>query len=260
MLEHPHPAARTGRDVVPGPQPPKPLAAGRQLPDQLDEAGVVHLGADLRAQASHRVGRDRRQGRVERRHARVQEDRAQQVHPGGEDRRQRGRGGVGEQHVQVSTVHEGGRLGPRTDQLPDAHRHPLRAACRPAGRHRPGQAVQVRRGVRVQPQRAGQRLDHLRRRVPVTPLLQPQVVVGADAGEQCRPPRAAGRAPADGRARAGRRPRPDQLAPGTQVLAQRAGRAHPPIVGAAPTAQPGPATPRKNRDPASAAAGVTVSG
>jgi hypothetical protein len=45
------------------------------------------------------------------------------------------------------------------------------------------QAQQVLRRGRVEPEHAGQRLENLRRRVAVAPLLEPQVVVGADAGQ-----------------------------------------------------------------------------
>jgi len=52
-----------------------------------------------------------------------------------------------------------------------------------AGR-RAGESVQVRGGVGVQLQHRGQRVEHLRGRMVVAALFQPQVIVAADAREQ----------------------------------------------------------------------------
>jgi hypothetical protein len=41
-------------------------------------------------------------------------------------------------------------------------------------------------GVRVELKRASDSVDHLRRRVLIPALLQPQVVIGADARERCQ--------------------------------------------------------------------------
>src|SRR5690606_13251129 len=48
----------------------------------------------------------------------------------------------------------------------------------------PGETEQVRAGVGVEPQRAGERLQHLRRRVALAALLEADVVVDADAGDR----------------------------------------------------------------------------
>jgi hypothetical protein len=91
-------------------------------------------------------------------------------------------------------------------------------------RRRLREGVQVGGGVLVQPQRAGERVDHLRGGVVVAALFEPKVIVRADAGEQrqlitAQPWNTA----------AAEAAQPDvfgaqQLASGTEVLTER--RAH----------------------------------
>ena len=108
----------------------------------------------------------------------------------------------------------------------------------------------------VESQRPGQGLDDLAGGVAVPALLQAQVVVGADAGEhrQLLAPQSGGAAhPDDPHAH---RRRVDQLAPGAQVLAERARCGH--VVHGSPRrrpTQPGPAGPRMSRAPRSAGLG-----
>jgi len=75
----------------------------------------------------------------------------------------------------------------------------------------------------VEPQRTRQRIEHLRRRVLVAALLEPQVVVRADAGQQCDLLTAQARdatSADDGQAdHLG----PDPLAPGAQERADEVG-------------------------------------
>src|SRR6185437_9511904 len=69
-------------------------------------------------------------------------------------------------------------------ELHDPGWYPFHARARSAARRWPGQAVQVRGRLGVESQRVGQRVEDLRGRMLVAPLLKSQVVVRADAREQ----------------------------------------------------------------------------
>ncbi len=98
--------------------------------------------------------------------------------------------------------------------------------------------------VAIEPEHAGQRLEHLRRRVAVAALLEPQVVVGADAGEGRDLLAAQARRPPDAHDAQPRVGGVHQLAPRTQVLAERVRPGHMLIVRGCAAAHPGPAAPR----------------
>ena len=110
----------------------------------------------------------------------------------------------------------------RSQRGPDT----LGAAARPApGGTVGGQRVQMRERLVVESQDAAQRLEHLRRRMPVAALLEPHEVVDADPGQQRQL-----LAPEAGRAAAGALGQPDlgrgdQLAPGTDEVTE--GVVHP---------------------------------
>ena len=115
----------------------------------------------------------------------VEEHRPQPVGARPDGRRQRGRQPVRGEHVEHPALDERRAASSASSSCRMPVGHDL--AARPRRRRRGpggGQAQQVLRGGRVEPEHAGQRLQHLRRRVAVAALLQPQVVVGADARER----------------------------------------------------------------------------
>src|SRR5690606_33210213 len=130
-----------------------------------------------------------------------------------------------------------------------ARRHDLPARAPPApARGGRGELQQVLRRGLVELEHARERLHDLHRRVAVAPLLEAQVVVGADAGEQRHLLATQTRDAADAR---GGQPdvlRAYELATGSQVLPQL-------VVGHVSTvrrrhpALPGPPAPRSARAP-----------
>jgi hypothetical protein len=70
--------------------------------------------------------------------------------------------------------------------LRDAGRDRYGLAGQSSAGRRVGESVQVLGGVGVELQHRGQRVQHLRGRMVVAALFQSQVVVAADAREQCQ--------------------------------------------------------------------------
>src|SRR6201989_2963055 len=98
---------------------------------------------------------------------------------------ERGGEGVGGGDVPVPAVDVGGGERPAADEAADAVADLLRpAGALAAGAGRLGELEQVGGGVLVELQRPGDGQQHLVRRVPVAALLQADVVVGADPGEE----------------------------------------------------------------------------
>lgn len=60
-------------------------------------------------------------------------------------------------------------------------------ASRPESRSRrqAGEPEQMRPRIRVEPERVGDPVEHLRGRIPLPPLLEPRVVVGAHHRQYC---------------------------------------------------------------------------
>ena len=90
------------------------------------------------------------------------------------------------QHVHPAAEDQGRRVRPRVASAAGARagRAPGGAALRRRRGAGPGELVQVRDGVVVELQRPGERVEHLLRRMALAALLEPDVVVGADAGER----------------------------------------------------------------------------
>lgn len=93
-------------------------------------------------------------------------------------------GGVGHQHVEAPAGHDR-RHRELIDQLLCAVGHHLDSRIILSGRGWAGDLVQILGRLDVQSQRPRQRVEYLSRRVLVTALLEPQVVLSADPGEQC---------------------------------------------------------------------------
>ena len=103
--------------------------------------------------------------------------------PGLEARGERDREPVGGEHVERAPFHERGNLDARQELVqPRWHAFWLPPPLRP--RARGGQAEQVLLFELVEAQDPRERFEYLHRGVLVAAALQPQVVVGADAGEQ----------------------------------------------------------------------------
>lgn len=97
---------------------------------------------------------------------------------------QRGEQRVAGEHVPEPADHADRLVRPLAQQLEQARAYPLRFRGRLAAPWpRRGQLAHVRERVLVQPEDTGQRGEDLLRRVPVPPLLQPDVVVGAHPGQ-----------------------------------------------------------------------------
>ncbi|CCB72564.1 protein of unknown function (plasmid) [Streptantibioticus cattleyicolor NRRL 8057 = DSM 46488] len=237
--------ALAGVHVVAGPQAAEQGAGEGEFADQLDEPGVVRVGADRLAEPGDHVRRGALPVGVEGPLGGVEEGVPQAVVADDETRGQRGCQGVGGEDVEVAALDEGGeRQG--GDELGDARRDGLLAgpAPLPPG---PGGAEpqQVRRRVLVEPQDAGDGFQDLHRRVAVAALFQTQVVVGADAGEHRDLLPAQPRHPAHARDGDTGLLRGDERAAGAYVIAQLVRFVgHPPTVVSAPARLPGPLTPR----------------
>ena len=173
------------------PQFPESLTGGGQFVDQRPQARIVGISCPpLHAARSPR----RRSLRPNPRRARGRQaptaasagSSAQ-----GKTRRQRASERIGRQHIQASAGHDR-RHRKLIDQLAACRR---RRASTPAisalAARRTGELVQILGGLDVELQRPRQRVEHLGRRVLVAALLEPQVVVGADAGQQSPVPRGA---------------------------------------------------------------------
>ena len=240
-------AAALRAHVVPRPELAEALAAHRELADELVQPRVVDVGTDLRAQACDGAGgRGLPVAAVQVVDPLVEEAGSHQVRAGRVVRHQRRGQRVRGQDVHVAADDVRGRGVPAGDELADADGHLLGPRRRPPpGALRPGQGVEVGRGVLVQLQRPRQRLQDLLGRVLVAALLEPHVVVGAHAGEQGDLLASQPGHPAPA-ARAGEQDvlGPHELAPRPQVLADRVLAGHDHSLERRRPADPGPATPR----------------
>ena len=217
-------------DVVAGPRPPELLAAERELPHELHDPRVVDVGADPSSEAGDQPGHQPLPVRVQGTLGGVEEDRAHPVLAHPDVGRQRGGQGVRGEHVEVATLHERGQPD-HLEQLGDRHRDDLTPGVASARRRARGtQADQVVGGGRLQLEHPRQRLQDLGRRVAVATLLEPQVVVGADAGEHRHLLAPEARHPAYPMDRDADRLGRDQLTARPQVVAQPVVLVHPSTV------------------------------
>ena len=83
----------------------------------------------------------------------------------------------------MAALDERRRVRPPRDQLYDRIRGAFGLLGARPGRGRLSEPMEMGGGVLVELQCPRERVDHMRRRVMVAALLQPQVVVRADAGE-----------------------------------------------------------------------------
>jgi hypothetical protein len=104
----PHGGAVPGPHVMARPQLPETRADQGKLPDEFDESGIVGVGADGFPEARHQALGGLLPVRVEGLFAGVEEHVAQPVGPGRQAWRERGRQGVGSEHVEVASLHERG--------------------------------------------------------------------------------------------------------------------------------------------------------
>ncbi|GAA2749953.1 hypothetical protein GCM10009869_07780 [Amnibacterium kyonggiense] len=174
-------AVRRGHDLLAGPEQGEEGTRGGELRDEVRQPGVGRGHRRLRAQVGHQAA-DRLLGTlVEGAETRVEQRGAEEVDAGGERRRQSAGEPVGRDDRQDAVVrHRGGRR-QRVEERDEAR---VGGGAAPGRRRLTGEgAKEVLRGA-VEGQRPDEARDDLRRRVPLAALLEPDVVLGADAGEQ----------------------------------------------------------------------------
>jgi hypothetical protein len=104
-----HGRAFASRDIVTSPEFAEAPTAQRELPDQLDEARVVHVGPHRLAKSGHQVSRRRRQVGVAVLFGRIQEQITHPVRAGDQPWGQRGGERVRGQHVEIPALDERGQ-------------------------------------------------------------------------------------------------------------------------------------------------------
>lgn len=244
MVE-PHLCPAPRPHIVPGPEPAESRAGEGELANQLDGTRRVDLHTDGLAEPGDQADRGEFPVRKEGALSRVQEEVAEPIRAGCEAWRECGGQRIGRQHVEIAPLDER-REWERRHERSRAGRHVLSDSGTPS---RPSlvrsEGEKISGAFIAELQYAGEGFQDLGRRLAIPALFQPQVVVGADAGEHrdflaaqtWDPPN-----PEDGDAGL---LRGDELPTGTQVVAQQILLvAHATTVVSAAAIVGGPVTPR----------------